>query len=124
MRPKYSQKPSRKANFAGLKTDITTFTNNFLLNQPLANNVNSNWLAFKEALNSAINKHVPTKMRKHRRDIPWITPNIRRHIRKRERMYKLARNRKSTARWDAYRQQRNITTKLLKQAHNTYMSVM
>ena len=125
---KYSQKPShkvyqyRKANFAGLKADITTFTNNFLLNQPLANNVNSNWLPFKEALNSAINKHVPTKMRKHMRYIPWLTPNIRRHIRKRERMYKLARNRKSTARWDAYQQQRNIITKLLKQAHNTYVS--
>ena len=127
-KPKYSQKPShkvyqyRKANFAGLKADITTLTNNFLLNQPLANNVNSNWLAFKEALISAINKHVPTKMRKHRRDIPWLTPNTRRHIRKRERMYKLARNRKSTARCDAYRQKRNIATKLLKQAHNTYVS--
>jgi hypothetical protein len=75
-RPKYYQKPPhkvyqyRKANFAGLKADINTFTNNFLRNQPMANDVNTNWLAFKDALNSAISKHVPTKMRKYRRDIP------------------------------------------------------
>ena len=48
---------------------------------------NSAWNMFKIELNRLSSLHIPTKMCKSRRDLPWITPQIIRLIRKRDKMY-------------------------------------
>ena len=45
------------------------------------------WLEFKEALNTGIQKFIPSKYAGQKKHLPWITQSIRREIRKRDRWY-------------------------------------
>ena len=46
------------------------------------------WTEFKEALNSGIQKFIPSKFSGNEKHLPWITQSIKREIRKRDRLYK------------------------------------
>ena len=49
-----------------------------------------NWKSFKSALNQAIIKHVPTTKSQTKRNLPWITWNIKCEIREKDRQYILS----------------------------------
>jgi hypothetical protein len=46
------------------------------------------WLLFKTRLNPSVIDHIPHKTAKQKDSLPWITPNIRKLIRRRDRLYK------------------------------------
>jgi hypothetical protein len=46
------------------------------------------WLLIKTKIQEIIDKHVPSMTLRQKQDIPWLTPEIKRLIRKRERIYK------------------------------------
>ena len=46
------------------------------------------WTEFKEALNSGIEKFIPSKFTGNKKHLPWITQSIKREIRKRDRLYR------------------------------------
>jgi ATP-dependent helicase YprA (DUF1998 family) len=50
--------------------------------------VNEMWCVFKNHLEEIVKKHVPHKIAKTKESLPWITPDIRKLIRKRDRLYK------------------------------------
>ena len=67
---------------------------------------------------------VPSKMTKQKLDLPWITPLLKRQLRKRERLLRRAKrshNRSSRA-WAAYRSHGNKVTKAMKSTHNNYLN--
>ena len=47
--------------------------------------VNELWLTFKKAIHDGTLKHIPHKTCKHKNNLPWITPSIKRLIRQRDR---------------------------------------
>jgi ATP-dependent helicase YprA (DUF1998 family) len=49
---------------------------------------NEMWCVFKNHLEEIVKKHVPHKIAKTKESLPWITPDIRKLIRKRDRLYK------------------------------------
>ena len=61
-------------------------------------------------------------MTKSRFHLPWITSSLKRHMRKRDRLFKKARNLPSTSSWHAYRQYRNKVAKLVNHAHQEYIN--
>ncbi|CAG2243332.1 unnamed protein product [Mytilus edulis] len=46
------------------------------------------WLLFKSKLNQSVNNHIPHKTAKQKDSLPWLTPNIRKLIHRRDRLYK------------------------------------
>ena len=65
---------------------------------------------------------IPSKMSKSRHHLPWISPCLKRQMRKRDRMFKKAQRNSSTTNWQAYRQYRNKVAKLVQQAHHEYIN--
>ena len=54
----------------GVKEDTNAFKEMFLANS-LNSTVNENWCKFKEALNTALKEHIPLRMIRSHRDVPW-----------------------------------------------------
>ncbi|VDI17481.1 Hypothetical predicted protein [Mytilus galloprovincialis] len=52
------------------------------------NSVEELWLLFKSKLNQSVNNHIPHKTAKQKDSLPWLTPNIRKLIHRRDRLYK------------------------------------
>ena len=75
----------RRTNWDNFKTDVSEFGNTFINYEHT--DPNSAWNMFNIELNRLSSLHIPTKMCKSRRDLPWITPQIIRPIRKRDKMY-------------------------------------
>ena len=48
--------------------------------------VNEMWIEFKEAIGKAVEKHIPYRRTKSRDNLPWVTPQIRKLIRKRDKL--------------------------------------
>ena len=48
--------------------------------------VNEMWIEFKEAIGKAVEKHIPHRRTKSRDNLPWVTPQIRKLIRKRDKL--------------------------------------
>ena len=79
---------------------------------------------FTSAILSAAKQAIPTKVvRIRQNDKPWITSELKRNIRKRDRLFKTARQKQADDQaWDKWRRQRNLVTDLnrrLKQDHLT-----
>ena len=93
----------------------------FLMGSPTFRTTEETWKSFKSASHPAIIKHVPTTKSKTKRNLPWITRNIKCEIRKKDRQYRKARKSKKHKDWSAYRIQRQHLQKLLRFAHDDYI---
>ena len=63
----------------------------FLMGNPASRTTEEYWKSFKSALHQAIIKHVPTTKSKTKRNLPWITRNIKCEISKKDKQYRKAR---------------------------------
>ena len=62
---------------------------------PTKNDINTNWCTIK----SILNDYVPYKTTKSRHNLPWITNQIKRSMRKRDRLFITARKSNSNTDW-------------------------
>ena len=90
--PKRPIKVYRRSNWEDFKTDLSEFGKTFINSDQT--DPNSAWNMFKIELNrlSRPTLHIPTKMCKSSSDLPWITTQIIRLIRKRDKMYTKLKN--------------------------------
>jgi len=72
---------------------------------------------FKDMIFEMMNKHIPSKMVKNRRETPWLNREIKRKISKRHRLYKKAKTMQNENDWKAYRKLRNEVNSLVDKAH-------
>ena len=88
----------------------------------LDNDVDTATDQFIAAIYDAAAASIPIKIRKQSNQKPWITPELRRNIRKRDRLFKLAKQHPTDYNWTRWRHQRNTVTSLnrrLKHGHMT-----
>ena len=65
---------------------------------------------------------IPTKHIRLRHDKPWVTADLRRQIRKRERLFNVARERKTDKQaWTRWRAQRNLVTNLNRRLYDEHI---
>ena len=73
-----------KANWDCMKSDLVELNENF---DRLENyEVDELWLKFKNCLHESMNKHIPKKTTRPRDSYPWITPDMRKIMRKRDKL--------------------------------------
>ena len=75
-----------KGNMENIKSDIRSLSDKFK-EQP-ENSVNEMWDEFKTTLNDSINKNVPQKQLSQRKNLPWLTKEIKRKINQKRRAYR------------------------------------
>ena len=77
--------------------------------------------AFTDALNDAAFRCIPNKVIRIRHDKHWITADLRRQIRKRDRLFKLARSRDTEYDWARWRSQINLVTSVNRKLKNQHI---
>ena len=78
----------KKADWDKIRTELKTFQEHYFCKQTIHTTTEEKWLLIKTKIQEIIDKHVPSKTLRQKQDIPWLTPEIKRLIRKRDRIYK------------------------------------
>jgi hypothetical protein len=127
--PKLKRKPPRKlfmyhkSDPEAIKTSLNTEAEKFLGSSPEENSVETNWAAFKSIVHTHMEKFIPHKMSRSKPSYPWINQHIIRQMRKRDSLFRKANRADFTTKpkiWKAYKKQRNLVTKLLRNSHESY----
>ena len=81
-----------------------------------------NWLMLKEGLNTVIDECIPTKLIKEKHNLPWMTQDIKRIIRRRKRARCKTRRTNSDSDWERYRNLTKLMKQKLKIAHTDHVT--
>ena len=103
----------KKTDVETMQTDIKSLIYEFFERQHALLSVNDNWTFFRDGPQRCISKNVPSKMTKHIRDLPWINRQIKRALRKRDRLFKRALRVNNPESWAAFKTLRNKVSKLI-----------
>ena len=102
-----------------MKADIHRFASTFSMRDKT---VDDGWNDIKEALNSTIARHIPTKTVKSRpKHRQRISASIRRRSRKQQRLYKKAKRSNSEDHWRQFKDFRKESVKLNNRARTKYI---
>ena len=78
----------RKANWDTMRLELETTHKKIKDLAALGHDAEELWTVFKTDLNKSIESHVPHKTAREKSNLPWISPEIRRLIHRRDRLYK------------------------------------
>ena len=108
-----------KADVNKFKATMFNFQEQFLNPYPYSQDVEANWIRFKQTISDAENESIPKKTYKSKNHLPWITHSI---MQKRKQLYKKAKCLQSESAWSAYRLLKNTITKEVRVAHGDYQN--
>ena len=123
-----NKKPPRKitlwskAHWDEIHKGAAEFKDSFIQN--FSDNVESNYLKFRDFIESIIGKCVPTKLLSSRRNQPWFNASLRRMCKKKRRLFSVAKRSNKRVHWDRYRAHKKDTLKALRGARWTYIDSM
>ena len=126
--PKYTPKPPRKvyqfhkADYDGLRSQMSFFSKQYLASDPGENSVEENWHKISKTIHEAMDKYIPHKQSKAKRHLPWVSPPVKRLMNKRDRAHKKARRTGKPKDLIAYKRLRNATVKRVLETHNRYLA--
>ena len=128
LKPEISKPPKRRVflysrgNFAGIEADMRSFyEENFTSAAAAHSSVEALYDSFRKALETSINKHIPSKIISSRFSYPWINNSLKRAINKKKRLYRRARRHGSASNWKKFREFRRRVDKNIQSAHNAYL---
>jgi hypothetical protein len=90
-----------KANWNKVKEDLHSLEKELRMgftNKETSNNI---WQTFKRKLFSSLDENIPATTIKSNNNLPWINHNVRKKIKRKQRLYNQA---KKTKKWNNYRQ--------------------
>ena len=94
----------RKADWASLRIELENITTTyFQLNEANPRSIQDNWDYFHNLLLQAIDAHIPVKSISNAKSPPWMTSQLKKLIRKKQRLYNKAKASKTTLDWTAYK---------------------
>ncbi|KAI8518817.1 hypothetical protein Bbelb_020740 [Branchiostoma belcheri] len=124
---KQYRKPKRKvyirtqADEPAIKKDLTDYATNFhKRTQDMS--VTQKWSDFKDKMKDTMNKHIPSKITSSRYNLPWFNRNLRRHCRKKQRLYNKAKKTGQEEDWNKYKRVKKGVQKSIRQAHSKYVA--
>ena len=109
-----------KGDLNSVKQDTCVFKDSFKSNNPECNSVDANWNSFKEVLASSISRHILKKKSKARKDLPWITHDIKKAMKHQRQLYDYAKQNNTKESWSSYRKAHNKVNIMVQSAHEQY----
>jgi len=111
----------KKGNMDGVRQELAQCFPRFN-EEHSDSSVEDSWSAFKTIMNGAMEKHIPQKTLSGRWDIPWMTRDIKKQIRLKQRLYKKAKNTRLHTDWAKFKAKQVAVKNLLAQAHEDHLS--
>lgn len=108
----------KRADWSKLNSE---FHSRLGLDFSLFSNADEAWQAWKAAFFLCVNSCIPTCFVKNRKHHPWITPDIVKKIKKRNRHFKHCTKRPSVEKWEKYRLMRNSVRRLIRDAYGDFL---
>ena len=127
LKPHIPKKPRRKvyqfhkADKISLKMTAKAVLDKSIKSDPTKNDINTNWCTTKSILNNLLNDYVPHRTTKYRHNLPWITNEIKRSMRKRDRLFLRARKSNSNTDWSNFR---NSVAKSIISSHKNNINLV
>ena len=106
-----------KANKEAITIEVQRFTDLF-------RSVQENWHLFQTNLFRIIENHIPSKVIKPHKNVPWLNRYIKQQMKVRKKLYIHAKRTQNSVDWMEYRQVRNKVNKLMKESHSKYCTHM
>ena len=97
-----------KADWDTIREKTRNFVTNLLDNFPSCD-VNDNYVKLKNHIDQVIDAHIPSKRVTIRFNVPWITTNIKRMCRKKQRLYNRAIRTRKSRHWEKFRAHKKDT---------------
>ena len=97
-----------KADWDTIREKTRNFVTNLLDNFPSCD-VNANYVKLKNHIDQVIEAHIPSKRVTTRFNVPWITTNIKRMCRKKQRLYNRAKRTRKSRHWEKFRAHKRDT---------------
>ena len=130
-KPKLTKKKPRqifiysKADLPAIRQDLQTFHESLITNHD-GKSVEETWTLFKGTLNDLMRKHIPQKTISGRFNLPWITTEIKRKVRLKQRLYNKARDTmdqtKQKIEWDRFKQTQKETRTEISKSYWDYIN--
>ena len=102
-----------------LASECENFLSSIIINMP---SVEQMWVAFKEMLMRNAKNHFAVKIIKSFNSNPWFDRSIRRMVRKKQRLYNLAKQKNTAEAWTNFKNFRRLTKHCINHARNNYIS--
>ena len=99
-------------------------TSLFLLKSTLTDNldIDSNWNYFHQNYTKPIEQSIPSRMTKSKPHLPWITKNIIRMQRKRDKTHAKAKKTKKNKHWEHLKNPREVVKKEITKSYHNYIN--
>jgi hypothetical protein len=121
-RPKRKIFLFNKADVESLKADLIRSLSNFNQEARNCNDMDILFQNFKSAIDSIVQKNVPTKLINDSRDPPWYNRQIRKHLKKTRKLHSAYKKSMTTESYAAYSNSRRTLNQSKKDAENTFLS--
>lgn len=112
----------KKADYESMKTETETFVKSYIENHQSCMNIDVMWNDLKTHLDETIRKHIPQRTIKHQHGYPWITPELRHMIRRRDRLYNKMKKKQNDNMRRRYKELRHQVQKETRNAYWSYIS--
>ena len=103
-----------------VKSDLKELSNDIAADYQ-SKSVNELWNSFKSCLKNSIDRNVPQKKIGNRRDVPWMTREIKRKINRKRSIYRKYKRNNSSSDKKRFEDLRREIKNDLKAEHNTYI---
>ena len=104
----------------GINEELSNFATSFLTGNPYKSTVGNNWQKLKDTLLYIVDKYVPSKHLNIKKQLPWISKDIKLQMKQRKSLYDKAKQTQATSDWREYRKARNQVNKALSAAYQQY----
>ncbi|XP_072037401.1 uncharacterized protein [Amphiura filiformis] len=126
--PQRARTPPRRVSMYK-HLDSEAFTNDaeklkdsYFQSDPEGKSVQDNWTFFRNVLQHLTEKHIPTKLVRPSRDLPWMTRDLKRQIRRKQRWFKRAKHSKGRHVWETYKNIQKATKQSFRKAYWDYIN--
>ena len=128
LNPIRNRKPPHKvfkyksADWCKLKNEISKMTDEYFDTDPNSQDVNTNWIFFRDNLTTLMNNTIPHCNTKAKSHLPWISRELIRMQRRRNKSHKKAKQTGLNKHWEQFRELRRQTTKALATSYKSYVN--
>ena len=128
LNPIRNRKPPHKvfkfksADWCKLKNEISKMTDEYFDTDPNSHDVNTNWIFFRDNLTTLMNNTIPHCNTKAKSHLPWISRELIRMQRRRNKSHKKAKQTGLNRHWEQFRELRRQTTKALATSYKSYVN--
>ena len=125
IRPSYTKTQKRKvyqykkADWETLNKDCEELSASIKTRYDAGDCINQLWDLFKSKLNETIGSNIPSKLIHNSNNLPWITKDLRKMIRKKTKLHRQA---KKTKNWDKFHNHQRACKKAFKRAEWDYVN--